>query len=72
MECALELYEFVRYATFLEGLAVHAARETRRLQDALAADPDYRALTDVSELGRVMAAYRQGLEFLRSEIGRPC
>ena len=71
IDTVLELYEFVRYATFLEGLAVHAARETRRLQDALAADQDYIALTDASELDRVMAAYRQGLEFLRSEIGRP-
>jgi hypothetical protein len=71
IDTVLEVYEFVRYATFLEGLAVHAARETRRLQDALAGDPDYIALTDASELAQVMSAYRRKLESLRSEIGRP-
>lgn len=70
IESVLALYEFVRYATFLEGLAVHAARESRVLGNALAADKDYRALTDVSELERVMATYQQKLTYLRSDIGK--
>lgn len=70
IDTVLKLYEFVRYATFLEGLAVHAAREPRRLRNALTRDQDYLALTDASELDQVMEAYQQKLAFLRSEIGR--
>jgi hypothetical protein len=71
IDTVLELYEFVRYATFLEGLAVHAARGSRRLHNALDGDHDYLALTDALELDQVMVAYQQKLAYLRSEIGRP-
>ena len=71
IDTVLKLYEFVRYATFLEGLAVHAARESRQLQNALAGDQDYIALTDTSELEQLIVAYHKKLAYLRSEIGRP-
>lgn len=64
-----ELYEFVRYATFLEGLAVHAAREQRTRLGALAADPDYVKLTRVAELERTMADYDAKLAWLGSQVG---
>lgn len=66
-----ELYDFARYATFLEGLAVHAARDARREASALGHDRDYLALEDVKSLDRIVGAYWKNLSFLKSEIGVP-
>ena len=66
-----ELYDFARYATFLEGLAVHAARDARREASALGHDRDYLALEDVKVLDRIVGAYWKTLSFLKSKIGVP-
>lgn len=64
-----ELHDFIRYATFIEGLAVHAARDARREAAALDRDRDYSALEDPERLGGVLAAYWQRLSFIDSETG---
>jgi len=64
-----ELYDFTRYATFLEGLAVHAARDARRIAGAEGADADYVLLNDADRLEHAVARYRDRLSFLRAEIG---
>lgn len=66
-----KLLEFVRYSTFIEGLAVHAAREARKAGNALANDDDYRALGDADALGEVMARHHDRLMFLQSEWEQP-
>lgn len=65
-----ELLAFTRYATFLEGLAVHAARAARAEAHALADDRDYRALEDPPTLERILARYRDRIAFLESEVNR--
>jgi hypothetical protein len=71
IDTVLELYEFVKYATFLEGLAVHSAKEARRVANALGSDNDYLALADAAALARILDAYRERLSYLQAEIGRP-
>lgn len=71
IDTVAELYDFVRYATFLEGLAVHAARESRSRYEALGADPDYVALEDETVLEAFMVRYWNRLDWLESEIGQP-
>jgi hypothetical protein len=66
-----ELFEFVRYATFIEGFAVHAAREARTAANALANDDDYRALSNADTLEKVLARYQDHLLFLQSQWDRP-
>jgi hypothetical protein len=66
-----ELYDFTRYATYLEGLAVHAARDARREASALGHDKDYLALENVQDLDRIAGAYWKNLSFLKNEIGAP-
>lgn len=66
-----ELYDFVRYATFLEGLAVHSAREARRKSLALGYDSDYLALEDREVLDKIESMYWRKLSFLKRETGVP-
>ncbi len=66
-----ELYDFARYATFLEGLAVHSAKEARRVAGALSSDSDYLALADPAMLDRIVGAYGERLSYLQSEVDRP-
>lgn len=61
------LYDFVRYATFLEGLAVYAAKEARHRSNALDNDPDYVALGDEDQLDLNMTRYWQQLAFLENQ-----
>ena len=71
IDTAQELTDFVRYATFLEGLAVHAARDARREAGALEQDRDYVALGDTENLAHVLTVYWQQLSFIDKEIGVP-
>jgi len=64
-----ELYDFVRYATFLEGLAVHTARAARRMAGAEAGDADYVVLNDADRRKHAIERYRDRLSFLRAEFG---
>ncbi len=66
-----ELFNFIRYATFLEGLAVHAARNARREAGALDRDKDYLALEDTERLARLLTAYWHHLSYINKEIGVP-
>jgi hypothetical protein len=66
-----ELYEFTRYATFLEGLAVHSARDARREARALEHDRDYLALEDAEGLEEIISDYWEKLSFLENEFGVP-
>jgi hypothetical protein len=66
-----ELFKFIRYSTFLEGLAVHAARNARREAGAFDKDKDYLALEDTEHLARLLTAYWQHLSFIQKEIGTP-
>jgi hypothetical protein len=66
-----KLTDFIRYATFLEGLAVHAARDDRRKANALGQDRDYIALEDTEHLARLLTVYWQRLSFINREIGVP-
>ncbi len=65
------LFDFIRYATFLEGLAVHAARNARREAGALEQDRDYLALEDSERLTRLLTTYWQYMSFIDGEIGVP-
>ena len=66
-----DLFDFIRYATFLEGLAVHAARNARREAGGLGQDRDYLALEDPERLYRLQTSYWQHLYFIGGEIGVP-
>ncbi|MCW8925099.1 MAG: hypothetical protein OQJ84_02495 [Xanthomonadales bacterium] len=66
-----ELYDFVRYATFLEGLAVHAARSSRREAGALGRDRDYVALEDHEVRNRILSDYWCHLSALREASDLP-
>ncbi len=52
VETTQQLVALVRYLTFLEGMAVHAARAWRAERGALARDSDYAALEDSSRMRR--------------------
>ena len=52
-----EMFEFIRYATALEGMAVHAARGPRHDAGALEADPDYVELLDPTRMRAHEDAY---------------
>jgi hypothetical protein len=62
--CA-DVLRFVEYATQLEGMAVHAAWDRRRREDALAADGDYVALGDEAAMQAAEARYWEICESLR-------
>jgi hypothetical protein len=66
-----KLYDFARYATFLEGLAVHAARDARREANALGHDGDYLALENAKGLDRIVATYWENLYLLENDVGEP-
>jgi hypothetical protein len=66
-----ELYDFVKYSTFLEGLAVYAAWDARSKAGALENDQDYSNLENREKLDEILAAYWQKLETLESVIGNP-
>lgn len=66
-----ELYEFTRYATFLEGTAVHAVRDSRREAGAFGQDQDYLALEDAKRLDQILVAYWKKLSSLETDIGLP-
>jgi hypothetical protein len=66
-----ELYDFARYATFLEGLAVYSAMDARRDAGALGSDIDYLVLVDKVKLDRILTTYENRLSYLLSEVGRP-
>lgn len=65
------LHDFVRYATFLEGLAVYAAKEARQRSGALGRDRDYVALGNSEQLALIMQRYWQRLSFLESQKSQP-
>ena len=52
-----QMLVFIRYATFLEGSAVHAAYAARAEAGALCDDEDYVALGDQARLARYFEAY---------------
>ena len=55
--CA-DVRRFVDYATHMEGMAVWAAYERRRAENALDDDADYRALRNESQMRSLEAEYR--------------
>lgn len=61
-----DVLRFVDYATQLEGMAVLAAFERRRVEGALDADKDYLALQDEDRMRRDEASYFE----IRSELAR--
>jgi hypothetical protein len=61
-----QLFDFVRYATFLEGTATYAAYEARALAEALEGDGDYVALTDRARMDRYRADYFEIYEQMES------
>lgn len=66
-----ELAKLVRYATFLEGLAVHAARTPRARYDALQDDPDYVALLDDERMAEYERHYWAALAALEARANEP-
>ncbi len=54
---ARQMLEFIRYATMLEGMAVHAALNSRRLSPAPETDPDYLALLDPPRIDALEESY---------------
>lgn len=71
IETTRELYEFVRYATFLEGLAVYSAWEARRQAGALENDRDYANLENPEKLASIMTTYWQNLSDLEGDLNNP-
>jgi hypothetical protein len=57
VEDTRELFELVRYLTFLEGTAVYAAYDARSRNGDLDADPDYIALDDPATMAKYEQAY---------------
>ncbi len=54
---ASQMFNFIRYATMLEGMAVHAAYAPRERAGALSADPDYVALQNSALMAEYETAY---------------
>ncbi len=54
-----DLLDLVRYATWLEGSAVHAAYAIRQQENALAGDEDYRVYLDPAEAERIRQRYAE-------------
>ena len=68
--CA-DLLRLVEYSTQLEGMAVLAAYQRRREDDALAEDPDYVALQDDKRMQADEASYFKDYEYLKSRGSQP-
>jgi hypothetical protein len=66
-----QMFRFIRYATMLEGMAVHAALGPRRRAGALDADPDYVALRDEERMIAYERAYREIYQHFEEGGDRP-
>ena len=66
-----QMLEFIRYATMLEGMAVHAARQPRQEDGALQNDPDYVALDDPVRMAAFEQAYWEIYQFFEAAGDRP-
>lgn len=66
-----ELYDLVRYATFLEGLAVYSAWDVRGKAGALENDQDYANLENPEKLASIMTTYWQYMATLEGELNNP-
>lgn len=66
-----ELYDFARYATWLEGLAVYAARDARRSAGADRLDRDYQVLDEPEKRERTVTAYWEKLALLENDFEAP-
>ncbi len=65
-----DLLEVIRYATHLEGLAVHAPLE-RRIESGVLGNTDYRVLLDTSLREQRVAEYSATVKNLEQEGQRP-
>jgi hypothetical protein len=66
-----ELFQFLRYSTFLEGTATYAAYEARAHAGALDKDKDYVALADEIRMNRYRATYFETYKRLEAAPDRP-
>jgi len=66
-----QLFEFLRYSTFLEGTATYAAYEARERADALEKDRDYVALADEVRMDRYRVKYFEIYKRMETAPGRP-
>ena len=71
IQTADQMLVFIRYATMLEGMAVHAARGSREKADALESDPDYVALSDPARMAAYEQAYWEIYEHFEVAVDGP-
>ena len=67
----IEMLEFIRYATMLEGMAVHAAWDPREKAGALENDPDYVALNEPTQMAAFERAYWDIYGYFETAGDRP-
>jgi hypothetical protein len=66
-----EMLGFIRYATMLEGMAVHAAWDPRDEAGALENDPDYVALNEPTQMAAFERAYWDIYRYFETAVDRP-
>ena len=66
-----DLLKLVEYSTQMEGMAVLAAYQRRKDDNALADDPDYVALTDQPRMQADLASYFKDYNYLKNHRGQP-
>ena len=71
IQTAGQMLAFIRYATMLEGMAVHAARGPRKKASALQNDSDYVALIDPARMTAFKRAYWEIYEHFKAAGDRP-